>query len=394
MEESKKTYIIPDDILHRLTLKALDRISPEEAKELNRWLQKNPKAQEECNIFTDKIKKMHWSYQSKNIDIPNHFIETILAEQTPDRPPYIRFYSLFAYAATFLILAGFIWYFLYNPKDPATKITQSETPVLERQNRAILVLSDGTNMDLNTSESLADENGVHITNQPGELLRYEKSDTTKEDMRMNRLIIPAGARYQLQLSDGTKVWMNAGSELDYPIAFAANQRRVKLKGEAFFDVVKNETAPFIVEANGYEIVVLGTSLNISAYDCDDFIQTTLVSGELKVNSRQGTSHRLKPGQMAMINHNDQYVSIKDVDTRFYTSWREGILHFNKITLQELAKKLERWYDVKIFFDNEQAAGLTFSGAMENSRDIRFLLKLIGQAANVEFEIEENRIYVK
>jgi transmembrane sensor len=395
MEEPKKSYIIPDEILNLLTLQALGTISGEEAKALNRWLSEHPQAEAQCHIFTDKIKKLNWTYQSNNIEIPHQFIEDSLAGRASQRPRYLRNYNLLAYAATFIILAGFIWYFVWERKTKSPEIAL-ETPALERQNRAILVLSDGTNLDLENSpgDSLTNESGVRITNRPGEILRYEKQAATPEDTRMNRLIIPAGARYQLQLLDGTKVWMNAGSELEYPVSFPADQRAVRLKGEAFFDVARNENAPFLVEANGYEIRVLGTSLNISAYDSDDFIQTTLVSGKLEVNNRRGQVHKLKPGQMAMIHHSDQEVSINEVDTRLYTSWREGILHFNKITLRELAKKLERWYDVEIIFENEQIAGLTFSGAMENSRDIRFLLKLIGQAANVNFEIEENRIYVK
>jgi len=396
MIESREPYFIPDETLHWLTLKALGQLDAQQAESLNRWLKENPEAYDDCLFYVEKVKKINWTYQSKSINDPHQFVENYLHRKTSGRLGFGRPYTFLAYAASFLILAGLVWYFLYDTEKSVPEIVHEQPPVLERQNRAILVLSDGTNLDLGSAQNdgLTNESGVHITNQPGELLRYEKGNSASEDIRTNRLIIPVGARYQLQLSDGTLVWMNSGSELEYPAVFAANNRIVRLKGEAFFDVAKDELAPFKIEVNGYEIVVLGTSLNISAYDSDDFIQTTLVSGELQVNSRRGTVHKLLPGQMALINHNSQEVSINTVDTRLYTSWRDGILHFNKITMLELAKKLERWYDVEIVFEDEQIAALTFSGALENSRDIRFLLRLIGQAANVEFEINEKQIYVK
>lgn len=396
MKEKKESYFIPDEVLHLLTLKALGRLDEANAGELKRWMRENPKADEECNLFMDRIKKMQWISLSRNIANPQTLIEKTLPVKPSRRIGIHKIYPYLAYAATLLFLAGFLWYFLYFTKKEEITTTQNETPVIERQNKALLMLSDGTTVELNKSGNagMTGEGGVRITNLPGEILRYEKEDASVDEQRMNRLIVPAGARYQLQLADGTKVWMNSISELEYPVSFTAHNRKVRLTGEAYFEVTKNPSAPFKIEANGYEIVVLGTSLNISAYASDSFIQTTLVSGALEVNSREGDVYKLTPGQMAMIVHDDQKVLINNVDTRLFTSWHDGILYFNKISLKDLAVKLERWYDVDIHFVNEQTSGLLFSGAMENSRDIRFLLKLIGQAANVEFEIEEKQIYVK
>lgn len=396
MKENRVPYSIPDEVLHWLTLKALGKLAETESEKLNRWMHENPEACNDCASFTDKVKKTHWTYLSKNIADPKTIVVKLLPFKTNNRAGNRSIFPYLAYAASLLILAGFLWYFLYQSDKTEIETTQHEAPALERKNRALLVLSDGTSHELDKSGSaeMTGEGGVKITNLPGEILRYEQEDTSTDEKPMNCLIVPAGARYQLQLSDGTKVWMNSESELEYPVSFSANHRSVRLTGEAFFEVKENKNAPFKIEANGYEIVVYGTSLNISAYANDSFIQTTLVTGALEVNSREGDTFRLDPGQMAMISHNNQEVSISNVDTRLYTSWRDGILHFHKISLKELAIKLERWYDVEIVFDSEQKSGLLFSGAMENSRDIRFLLKLIGQAANVEFEISEKQIYVK
>lgn len=396
MKEIKEHYSIPDEILHLLVLKATGRLQQDDATRLNFWLHENPEAHNDCNTFMTKVQKLQWMHLSQKITDPQDLINNILSEKFQKHPGLRGIYRYLAYAATLLIMVGFAWYFLiFKAKDEPQSFAKEAT-VMERHNRAMLVLSDGNSLVLDQSHNpeILDENGVHITNLPGKLLRYEKHETPIDEQRMNRLIVPAGARYQLQLSDGTKVWMNARSELEYPVSFSSNNRRVRLFGEAYFEVMQDASACFTIEANGYEVVVLGTALNISAYGDDGFIQTTLVSGALELINRKGSAYKLSPGQMAMISHEDQEVLIEHVDTRLFTSWREGVLHFNKITLKELAVKLERWYDVEIHFSNEQASGLLFSGAMENSRDIRFLLKLIGKAARVDFEIDENRIIVK
>lgn len=396
MKEKRASYFIPDEILHHLTLKALKRLDEEGDKKLIRWISENPEAEEDCLIFLDQIKKLHYTSLSSNVTRPDELVDRYLKSKMTTRTGIRKIYPYLALAASIIFLAGFLWYFLFSAKNEVIITARTETTLPERQNRAMLVLSDGAVVDLDQSgsASLTEENGTRITNLPGEILRYEKSATAAGERRMNRLIVPAGARYQIQLADGTQVWMNSLSELEYPVSFSTQERKVKLSGEAYFEVTKNPSAPFIIEANGYEVFVLGTSLNISAYSGDGFIQTTLVTGALEVNNREGTAYKLNPGQMAMINHDGQEISINYVDTRLYTSWREGILHFNKITLQELAIKLERWYDVDIQFANEQTSKLLFSGAMENSRDVRFLLNLIGQAANVDFEIVDRQIYVK
>lgn len=387
---------IPDQILDLLTRSALNKLEDPGLHELRQWMEQNPGRVQACNVYMDRVRKFYWLHLSKETVEPEVQIEKILQRQALQKSKINVKFRLLAYAATFLILIGIAWFLFQLSGEPEAEIAQAEVPFLERHNRAVLVLSDGNSLVLDNPESadLPGETGVRITNRPGELLSYEQQQTTIEAQRFNRLIVPAGARYQLQLSDGTRVWMNAQSELEYPVAFSSSLRKVKLTGEAYFEVQSDALMPLIIEANGYEIFVHGTAFNVSAYNDDHFIQTTLVSGAVEISSRQGSKYKLNPGQMAMINHQNQEIRIENVDTRLFTSWREGILYFNKISLKELSTKLERWYDVEISFENELAAGFQFSGAMENSRDIGFLLNLIGKAADVEFEISEKQITVK
>lgn len=396
MKELNELHPIPDQILHFLTQNALGRLQNPDMDLLEQWMQQNPEKLDECNAFMDQAKKYYWIYLSENIKEPQDIIEKLIFKNKPKGQIRKLPLRLLSYAATLLVLAGFAWYLfnLVSIKDP--EIAQTEPTVLERHSKAVLVLSDGKSLVLDNFEGneMFGEIGVRITNQPGEFLHYEQESETNDSPRMHHLIVPAGARYQLQLADGTRIWMNAQSELEYPVTFSSTTRRVKLIGEAYFEVYANSSAPFIIEANGYEILVLGTAFNISAYNDDAFIQTTLVSGALEMSSRGGSSYKLKPGQMAMIDHQNQKFEVEYVDTRLFTSWKEGVLHFNKISLKDLATKLERWYDVEISFNNQKAASFLFSGAIENSRDIHFLLDLIGRAANVEFETNDKQIIVK
>jgi transmembrane sensor len=396
MKEPKELHPIPDKILHFLAQGALGRLQNSDQRLLEQWLEQNPERRDECNAFMDQVKKYYWIYLSESIKEPRDIIDRLIVKHKPGSKAKKFALRLLPYAATLIVLAGFAWYLFSLASDKEPAITQKESTILERHNKAVLVLSDGNSLQLDNphSNEVPEENGVRITNQPGEFLRYEQDEAGSDIPLMNRLIVPAGARYQLQLADGTRVWMNARSELEYPVTFSSNSRRVILSGEAYFEVYTDAAAPFIIEANGYEISVTGTAFNISAYADDGFMQTTLVSGALEVSSREGSAYKLNPGQMAMINNQSQEAEIEYVDTRLFTSWREGMLHFNKISLKDLATKLERWYDVEIHFANDHIASLLFSGAMENSRDIGFLLNLIGKAADVEFEIDKNQIIVK
>lgn len=396
MKEQKELSPVPDYILNLLSKHALGNLRRSDQQVLEQWMTQHPDKLNECNEFRDRVKKLYWIYLSENTKEPSDVINNISLKRTSGFIQTRRLYNLLIYAATIMVLAGFAWYFIHLVSIKKAINHHSEIIVFERHNKAVLVLSDGSSLVLDSPESsdMPNEEGVHITNLPGKILQYKQQEVVDNKQPMNRLIVPAGARYELQLADGTHVWMNAKSELEYPVAFASSQRRVILSGEAYFDVQSDVSSPFIIETNGYEIVVTGTTFNVSAYAEDGYIQTTLVSGTLEVNSREGVAHKLNPGQMAVIHHKSQEVEIEFVDTRLFTSWREGVLHFNKISLRELATRLERWYDVQIIFENKKAADFIFSGAMENSRDINFLLNLIGRAANVEFETEEKQIIVK
>ncbi len=396
MESNQINQNIPDNILELIETKASGKISSDEASVLNKWLQQHPQFQQEYEsllkmVLTLKAIKLgsEINQQAAWEKINRH---TIIKS---NRKRYL--YKALPYAAAGIIVLAFTWYFTFlKQTTPVQELVIEQQIVPERHQKATLVLSDGRQMQLDQQQatSVEEQDGFTIENKPGEMLAYSEDGNLMNEYRMNKLIIPAGARYQVKLSDGTMIWLNSVSELEYPVVFSKNERKVKLSGEAFFEVSPDNKRPFIVDVNGTLVTVLGTSFNISSYKDDRFFETTLVSGSVKITGNNGASQSISPGEQLRLNMETQEIEVGKVDTRFYTSWREGILHFSRVSLNDLAQKLSRWYDVEIVFENEKAARLVFSGAIENSRKIDFLLDLIAQSSGVQYEIKSDKIVIK
>ncbi len=386
--------MIPDEVLDLLARKVVKQLSREEELWLEKWVRMHPDIAAECDDFVDRIRKTHLLHQAKSIDSKKahrRFLDTI--NNPPPESKLLPY--IFRYAALVIVFISLGWFLVTTLPGKREKLV-SEPTFPERHNKALLILSNGEQMILDQPDRtmVREKGNVTIMNKPGEVLTYDPDNAGPDEMVMNHLLVPAGARYQVQLSDGTIVWLNSVSQMEYPVAFGEHERKVYLRGEAYLEVKKDPQRPFIIETNGYTVRVLGTAFNISTYVDDDFIETTLVEGVVGVTGRDGRKTEINAGQSLKIIHEDQTTVLREVDTRFYTSWKDGVLHFNKVTLEELTTKLERWYDVEIEYHNPEARKLIYSGAMENSRKLEFLLELIEQTADVNFDIEDNQVVVK
>jgi len=182
-----------------------------------------------------------------------------------------------------------------------------------------------------------------------------------KETRYTEIVVPLGQMTQINLSDGSKIWLNSGSVFKYPTEFDLSSREVFINGEAFMEVAKDKHKPFIVNAKKFSAEVLGTSFNVSAYSADIHASLTLVEGSVLLRSEgKEWSKTLVPGQIAAI-ANGEMPEVSNVNTDFYTSWKEGKIVFRKETLEEIAKKMERWYNVEIRFKDEELRRLVFSG---------------------------------
>ena len=197
------------------------------------------------------------------------------------------------------------------------------------------------------------------------------------------IIVPPGQMTQIKLSDGTEVWLNSGSVFKYPTEFDRASRQVYLNGEAFMKVEKNAAKPFTVNTGRFAIQVLGTSFNVDAYDEENEAKVTLVEGLVALRSTHNTwTKNIVPGQTAIIT-GGKTPGIEEVNTDFYTSWTEGKIVFRMETLDEIAKKLERWYNVEIQFEDQELKIFTFSGTFLKYKPIEQVFR--------SFKIVDERI---
>lgn len=183
-------------------------------------------------------------------------------------------------------------------------------------------------------------------------LIYRLQDTVKVPREFHTLSVPRAGEYMMVLSDGSRVWLNAKSELKFPVKFDTDKREVFLTGEAYFEVVKDLEYPFIVSTPRTKTTVLGTSFNVMAYQNEAHTEITLESRAVAVSA--GTrQRRIIPGQQVAVS--SESFEMRQVNIAFYTSWKEGLFDFDNMTLDELCVKLGRWYDVEFFFVNQTGA---------------------------------------
>lgn len=201
--------------------------------------------------------------------------------------------------------------------------------------------------------------------------------------------VPRGSEYSMTLSDGTRVWLNAGSSISYPLHFGA-ERRVTVRGEVFFEVAHDAEHPFIVTAKGAEMTVLGTSFNVAAYDNEQQVETTLVTGSLRVNAPHGEV-LLSPGEQATLDIASGEVDVQQVDLEVYTMWRRGLLVFYDEPLRNICRKLERWYNVKIDTSSPSLDGVLYTGMIKRHETLNTIADLMNLTNDVVFTQDDDGV---
>ncbi len=301
----------------------------------------------------------------------------------------------YAIAATIIFVLGFgILYFSKNqPLKETSKIANSskKIDVLPGKDRAILTLADGSKVVL---DELKDgEISETVKLKDGQLI-YQVNNTGAKTNRVayHTIETPKGGQYQVYLPDGTKVWLNAASSLKYPERFTSNERKVTLTGEAYFEVAKDKAHPFIVHtegagALGQEVEVLGTHFNINTYMDEQTVKTTLLEGSVKVASLATQKSKiLSPGQQSVLSN--QSFLVKDVDSGDETAWKDGLFRFNNANLKSILYQLERWYDVKI--DYENVPNKRYNGMVPRKSKLSEVLNMLELTGNIDFKIDEGR----
>lgn len=291
-------------------------------------------------------------------------------------------------AAGIVLFIGFGIYFLFAPAIPADRpISQYGADVLPGGNLATLTLANGRTINLENAGNgqIAEQNDIIISKtQDGQIVYDAAGESgTLSASDYNTVTVPKGGQYQVILSDGTKVLLNAQSSLKYPTHFTGEERTVELTGEGLFDVKQQKKQPFRVITKGQQITVLGTSFNVKAYSDETSIKTTLTSGAVEVSTAQ---HKLilSPSEQAVSDaHN---LSKRRVDIHVETGWSKGDFIFDGEDLPSVLRTISRWYDIDIKYIGTPPT-MRFGGEVSRSKSLSAILKMLENAGSVKFRIE-------
>lgn len=288
--------------------------------------------------------------------------------------------------------------FFYMSKDNGSAPKLAKYDIAPGGNKATLTLANGKVINLTAAKTgdLGEEAGILITKAADGQLIYsiENSQNAAGSSLYNTIETPKGGQYQILLPDGSKVWLNAASSLKYPANLTAiNERRVELKGEAYFEVAKVNRKPFIVATDKQEVLVLGTHFNVKSYSDDNSTKTTLLEGSVQVTPKaSGVSGAiLKPGLQAELKAGGLKVMAVEVEDEI--DWKNGDFVFKEESLESIMRKIARWYDVQVVYQEDVPQNVSLEGLVSRSKSISAVLSLIESTGKVHFIIEGRKVIV-
>ena len=387
MDEKLKTRL---DIARLFAKKLADGLDEEETRRLEQWLAESPRHAAEWERLRQEV-----APGGRSVELQREGARLVERRWREFRQRVMGgrqrlWVRVMRYAAIVLVplaAAAYLWT-MFHPAEPAT---EAETPIVPGTFRAQLTLDDGRTVALDSaafrSIGQLPEATVEVADR---VLTYTRSDhAAPAEVKYNTLEIPRGGEYALQLADGSRVWLNAETRLRYPVAFAGTERRVELTGEAYFEVSKDATRPFIVRANGVDVRVLGTSFNVAAYGAE--VVTTLVEGRVAV---EAGSERvtLEPDRQAV--WDGERMEVRQVDASNYGLWRKGIFYFEDRRLEEILDALARWYGVEVFYVNPETKDMRFTVEIKRYENIDAILRRIAQTERVHFGVSGRTVTVQ
>jgi hypothetical protein len=366
-------------------------ISDEEKWFLNNWISRSEKNRKIYESILNSTETGNESYDSGKA-----FKKVLKTLRNEGKTGYIFYLpSIYKYAAAAIFIGLMASYFIFFSNDNEGSLQYAARNIKPGTNKAILITKD-KKIELgstkNKSVYLIDNATVTDTNS---VLAYKSEASIIEEK--NTLETPKGGEYTLILSDGSKVIMNSASKLEFPVVFNKKTREVTLSGEAYFEVTKS-TVPFIIHIGNTFVTVYGTSFNISAYEDDNLLQTTLVEGKVGFSVMQGKEpleYKINPGQQTSFNKQLNNVDTKNVDTEIYTSWIKGVFRFENESIEKILKRLSRWYNIEIEYADVNIKNENFTGDLNLKRydNISKILEMISLASDIEFKINNHKLIV-
>jgi len=296
-------------------------------------------------------------------------------------------------AAVFLLLVsiGGVWYYLQTDRQPFSV----ELATTEQLEKGRVILPDGTINEFETEQTQIRQTASGELTINSDTVSLGDITAEAENQTLAQVIIPFGKRSEITLSDGTKIWLNSGSQLSYPVSFKGSSREVYLSGEAFFEVKSDPAKPFHVITGDMKIKVTGTRFNVTSYANDKTTQTVLVSGKVSAGKNQRFSRYIdiEPGERIIYNKSEDKIEKDKVDVELYSSWVSGYLRFDNEPIDNIFKKLERYYNKNILIEKYSGQS-TFSGKLDLANDIEKVLENIAFSASFSVVFENGTYIIK
>ena len=336
----------------------------------------------------------YWSRKIGKILHP----EAVVPETDTARPAK---WWLFRAAAVLLLAGAGLFFLRMQHRLAAPGKTGRPTAAVNRMsagNQASITLADGRTVLLDSMASglVVQDNGRLVKQADGRII-YEQLQNAAVNEQNNTLNNPRGGRVvDMVLSDGTHVWLNAASSINYPVVFSGKERKVTISGEAYFEVAHDPSRPFYVEKDGLEIRVLGTHFNINAYADDPVPSITLLQGKVRVAAkREGktlNALQIQPGQQALLIQ-DHFTVNNAPDLKAIMAWKNGDFEFTGSSIQSIMRQIGRWYDMDIIYQGELPSD-EFVGKISRQEDVSRILKILEATGKVAFQIQGRKIIVR
>lgn len=372
------------------------KLSWEEEKKLKNWL----KISKKNRNYYQKAKKHYQLYLSAET-----FPET---DYTPAWEEFLRHtqksknlhYQWWIKIAAFLVIIISTYYLINFVRENRQEISETVTDHIIEPGKPVakLYFDNGQMVLLGDKDTLISLDGTNteIIIDSGTVNYRDHKQGKPKYTRYNKIEVPKGGEYHITLADGSNIWLNAESTLEYSIPFSSEQREVTLSGEAYLEVVHENDRPFIVKTQNMNISVLGTSFNICVYPDEIEIKTTLVEGKICVEDIKGLSESfiLEPSQQLTFNKISHESHVKMVDTEIYTAWVHGYFIFEEESLENIFQRLGRWYDIQVFFLDDNLKRELLSGKLPRFEDFHVILNMLEKVSDAKFELNGNTIIVK
>ena len=382
---------IDNENIKRIIVKSvLGTLTEEENLVLKEWFQENARNWVLYQKLSSAVGLKHKYEQYENVNVVEAFRRN---QHVLSVSKYRVMRRILPYAAVVFLLFGGVFCFLMNRSG---EIQEEDPVVLSAGGKyAELILADGQKVDLYEGMEMKFQERTSNIQIEGNVVCYQEKTDRVTVNEYNMIRTPLGGEYSLMLSDGTKVWLNAMSELRYPVTFGGDTREVELKGEAYFEVKENEAKPFIVKTDDFKVRVLGTSLNISAYSDSPLAYTTLCSGHVRLSDRRvpGKEIDILPGEQLSFHRDNREMNVREVDVDVFVSWREGFFRFDNNTVDEVFTILQRWYNIQVFYANMEVRQELFTGKLPRFDNFQIIIDLIERVSDLKIEVRGEMIYI-